>query len=112
VSSRTGEPLLLDLGLDELGQQGQGLFPPEIAGLGGDRAGYAFLHDGQLRADGNLFQGDRRLHLTGQVRVVELAVWRMRVFGTSSRNSPPNEWLCPVVRFVKGIRSAGARITR
>jgi hypothetical protein len=25
----------------------------------------------------------------------------MGSFGTSSRNSPPNEWLCPVARFVK-----------
>src|SRR6185295_2934803 len=65
-------PLLLDLGLHELSQQRQGLLPAEVASLDGDCAGYALLHDGQLRADRHLFQRDRGLHLSGQVRVVEL----------------------------------------
>jgi hypothetical protein len=33
-----------------------------------------------------------------------LSVWRIRVCGTSSRYSPPKEWLAPVVKFVKLIR--------
>jgi hypothetical protein len=32
-----------------------------------------------------------------------LSVWRMRWFGTSSRYSPPNEWLEPVERLVNDI---------
>jgi hypothetical protein len=57
--------LLLDLGLDELGQQRQRLLPAQIARLHGNHAGYALLDDGQLRADRHLLQHDGRLHLTG-----------------------------------------------
>ena len=32
-----------------------------------------------------------------------LSVWRMRSFGVSSRYSPPNEWLLPVVKLVNDI---------
>src|SRR6185503_9187309 len=32
-----------------------------------------------------------------------LSVYRMRSCGTSSRYSPPKEWLCPVVKFVNDI---------
>ena len=32
-----------------------------------------------------------------------LSVWRKRWFGTTSRYSPPNEWLEPVVRLVNDI---------
>jgi hypothetical protein len=44
----------------------------EITGLGGNNLGYAFLRDVDLGPAGYLLQGHRRLHLSGQVRILEL----------------------------------------
>src|SRR4029079_10799280 len=60
-----------NFGFDQLPEQLQRFLPAEIARFDRDRAGYAFLHDADLRSDGNLLQRDRVVHLAGQVRVVE-----------------------------------------
>src|SRR5688572_18464823 len=51
--------LLWNLGLDELRKQPERVLPAEIAGLGGNEARYAFLHDVQLGPDLDLLQGHR-----------------------------------------------------
>ncbi len=69
---RGGSPLLGNLRLDELREQGEGCLPAQIARLSGDDPGYPLLHNAYLRADGDLLQGNRRLYFPGQSRVVEL----------------------------------------
>src|SRR5262245_13324920 len=71
-----------DLSLDELRQKRERLLPAEIACLWRDGLRQARLHDAQFRSAGNALQGDRRLHLPGQVRILEpvgvanALVWR------------------------------------
>src|SRR3954465_3844896 len=60
-----------DVGLDKLCQQGERFLPAEIASLRRDDGRQPLLRDVQFGAAGNPLQGDRRLHLAGQVRVVE-----------------------------------------
>src|SRR4051812_18007614 len=67
----TAIALLRDLGLDELGQEGEGFLPAEVAGFGGDDVGDAFLGDGDVGADGDFPEGDGDEHLAGEVGVVE-----------------------------------------
>ena len=77
--------------------------PAEIAGLGRNGCGDAFLNDVQLRAAGDLFQIDRRLHFSRQVRVVEFVgvadafVWRQfEIFSAEGM-------ALPVVKLVNDI---------
>src|SRR5215831_7640344 len=51
---RFGSPLLWNLRLDELREQGEGCLPAQRARLGGDDTGHPLLHDAHLRADGDL----------------------------------------------------------
>src|SRR5215510_16483848 len=69
---RFGAQLLWNLRLDELREQGEGFLPAQIARLGWDDTGHPLLHDAHLRADGYLLQGNRRLHFSRQIWVVEL----------------------------------------
>ncbi len=57
--------LLVDLGLDEFCQLSEALLPAEVARLGWDDVGNAFLFDGHLRADRDRLQRHRDLHLSG-----------------------------------------------
>src|SRR6266436_3128280 len=69
--AHSGVLLRWNLGLHELRKQRERVLPAEIAGLGRNGFGYAFLQDVQLGSAGYLLQGYRRPHLAGQVRVVE-----------------------------------------
>src|SRR5262249_23097762 len=64
--------LVGNLRLDQLRQESQRLLPSQIARLRRNHGRHALLHNAQLRADQDLFQGNRRLHLPWQVRVIEL----------------------------------------
>src|SRR5438067_13599792 len=64
--------LIWNLGLNEFRQKGERFLPTETASLGWNNSREPFLHDVQLSSAGHPLQGDRRLHLAGQVRVVEL----------------------------------------
>src|SRR5688572_13163189 len=63
--------LVRNLGLYKLRKLCQRILPAEITHLGRDDLGESFLDDVELRSAGYLLQGDRRLHLSGQVGVVE-----------------------------------------
>src|SRR5690348_590126 len=63
--------LLLDLWLDELREERERILPAEIAGFRRDGARNALLHDIDLRPEEDLLQRDGRLHLSGQIGVVE-----------------------------------------
>src|SRR3954454_3992825 len=65
-------PLLIDLGLDKLGQVAQRLLPAEVTRLRWDDIGNACLSDVHLGAYGDSLQANRYLDLAGQVGVVEL----------------------------------------
>lgn len=54
VARLLGLPLLRDHGLDQLGQQGEGLLPSEIARFERNNVGNSFLHDAQIGPAGNL----------------------------------------------------------
>lgn len=56
----------------ELSKKRQRFLPPQIAGLGGNGFGDAFLDKGQLGPTKYLFYGNRRLHFSWKIRVVEL----------------------------------------
>jgi len=71
-NSFRGSRLVRNLGLDEFPQQGQRFLPAEIASLGRNHCGHAFLRDVQLGSAEYLLQADRDLHFSGQVWVVEL----------------------------------------
>lgn len=62
---------LRNLRLNKLRQQHQRLLPAQVAHLGRDRCGHAFLGDAELGAAGHRLQGDGGLHFAGQVRIVE-----------------------------------------
>src|SRR6266536_4212823 len=64
--------LVRNLGLDELGEEGQRLLPPEVTSLGRNHLGNSFLHDGDFSAARHLLQRHGALHFPRQVRVVEL----------------------------------------
>src|SRR5690242_8157589 len=72
IESRARRRLVRNLGLDEIRELGERLLPAEIARLDWDRVGKTRLDDAQLGSAGHLPQRDRRLHLAGQVRIVEL----------------------------------------
>jgi len=63
--------LIGNLGFDEEFQQGQRLLPSQITRLGRDHCWDALLDDVQFSSDRYLFQLDRRMHLTGHIRIVE-----------------------------------------
>ena len=60
-----------NFGLDEFRQELERFLPTDVAGLGRNDFGYAFLHDVQLGSTGHLLQGDGRLHFSRQIRIVE-----------------------------------------
>src|SRR5438552_51540 len=64
--------LIWNLGLDEFRQKGERFLPTETASLGWNDIREPLLRDIQLSSAGHLLQDDRRLHLAGQVRIVEL----------------------------------------
>ena len=74
--------LIWNLSLDKFREEHERFLPAEIARLGGNDSGHAFLHDVQFRPARNFFQRDRRLHFAGQiwvvkfVRVTNAFVWR------------------------------------
>ena len=57
--------------LDKFRQQRQRFLPAEIASLGWYGRGHPFLRDVQFGSAEYLFQRNRRLHFSGQVRIVE-----------------------------------------
>ena len=63
--------LVWNLSLDKFNQQDKRFLPAEIARLGGNGSGHAFLHDVQFRATRNFFERDRRLHFAGQIWIVK-----------------------------------------
>src|SRR5882724_11281157 len=78
-----------NLSLDKFRQQKERFLPAEITGLRRNGSGYTFLHHIQFGPARNLFQGDRRLHLAGQVRIIELvAVTNPLVWGEFEVGSP------------------------
>src|SRR5438046_1425906 len=58
--------------LDQIRKLRERLLPPEITHLEADCSRNAFLHDVQLGSTRNAPKGHCRLHLSGQIRVVEL----------------------------------------
>src|SRR5712692_4860843 len=64
--------LIANLGFDKFGQKNELFLPAEVAHLGGDHVGHAFLHDVHFRPARHLLQGDRRLYFPRHIRVVEL----------------------------------------
>jgi hypothetical protein len=65
--------LAWNFGLDQVRQQSERFLPAEIASLGRNSTGYAFLQDVQLSPAGCFVQRYRCLHFPGQVRVVKFA---------------------------------------
>ena len=63
--------LIRNFSLDEFRQQRQRFLPTEIASLDRNGCGDPFLRDVQLGSAEYLLQGDRRLHFSRQVHVVE-----------------------------------------
>src|SRR6266576_1521964 len=63
--------LLIYFGLDETGEISQRFLPAEIARFHWNGVGNAFLHDGQLGADGDLLERHRHLHFARQIGIVE-----------------------------------------
>ena len=63
--------LIWNLGFDELRQQRERFLPAEVARLRRYDARQAFLHNVQLRPAGYFFERYRRLHFSGQIRVIE-----------------------------------------
>src|SRR5690349_18043020 len=61
-----------NLSLHQLPQQHQRLLPPQITHLRRNHLRYPFLHDAHVGPDRHFLEHDRGLHLTRQVRVVEL----------------------------------------
>ncbi len=68
----TGLRLIGYFRLDQFGQQRQRFLPAQIARLGGNGRGDAFLRDVQLRSAEYFFQGDRCDHFSREIPVVEL----------------------------------------
>src|SRR5262249_51923112 len=62
---------VLDLGLDEHGEETARRLPAELTGLARDGRRQALLDDIDLRADRHRLQGDGGDHLTEQVRILE-----------------------------------------
>jgi hypothetical protein len=65
-------PSARNLGLDELGKQRERLLPAQVASLGRDGFGYAFLDDVQVDSAGDFRQGNRGRHLARKVGIIEL----------------------------------------
>src|SRR5438067_2573816 len=75
INSAGADPrtrLIGNLGFDKFRQKNERFLPAEVAHLGGDHVGHAFLHDVQFRPARHLLQGDRRLYFPRHIRVVEL----------------------------------------
>lgn len=71
--SKAGSQFLFrNLGLNQRGQLSQRLLPTEVAHVERDGFGDACLRDAQLRAAGNLLQGNGDFKSTRKIRVVEL----------------------------------------
>jgi hypothetical protein len=64
-------PLIRNLGLDQFGQEDEGLLPAEVAHLRRNGGGQSFLLDVQFRAAGDLFQINGRFDFSRQVWVVK-----------------------------------------
>ena len=73
IDSEPGDlgSLIRDLGLDEFRKLRERLLPAEIAHFQRDRFRQPFLHDAELGSARDLLQCHRRLHFSGQVRIVE-----------------------------------------
>ena len=100
---RRSARLVWNLRLDKLRQKSERFLPAEIASIRGNDIGDAFLHDVYLCPTEYFLQGNRRLHFSGQVRIVEFTCVTIRSWVASSRYVPPKEWLRPVVKLVNDI---------
>jgi hypothetical protein len=63
--------LIGNFSLDKSRQQGQRFLPTEVASLRWYGRGHTFLRDVQFGSAGYLLERNRRLHFSGQVRIVE-----------------------------------------
>lgn len=64
--------MIRDLGLDELGEEGERFLPAHAAGGRGDDGGDAFLRDARLGAAEDFLQLHGHMHFAGQIRALEL----------------------------------------
>src|SRR5207249_378855 len=91
--------LIWNLGLDEFRQKGERFLPTETASLGWNDIREPLLRDIQLSSAGHLLQDDRRLHLAGQVRIVELI-----------RVANALVWQSFEIVSTEGVAAAGAEV--
>src|SRR5687768_13195653 len=95
--------LIRNLCLDKLRQQHQRLLPAKNTCLRRDDIWQPLLHDVHLGPDRDLLQAHLTFISPGRFGSSNLSVQRIRSCGTSSRYSPPKEWLLPEVKLVNDI---------
>ena len=92
-----------DFGFDEFREKDERFLPAEIASLGGMPSGTPSCTMFNSVPQDTFFKDDRRLHFSGQIRVVEFVRVANALVGHQFEISPPKEWLWPVVKFVNDI---------